>query len=371
VEQFVLGLVRSLGQLEGPEEYVVVAHRDAPEWLVPHLGPRQRIVPGPPPEPRGGLIRRARRRLEPGLHSRGFFESLGVDVVHFPYQSYVNCRLPTIYNPHDLQHRCFPEFFTKEQLAWRETMQSQGCRRADAVAAESEWVRGDVIREYGVDPGKVSAIPRGAPTELYEPPADAAVDDVRRRFGLPSGFAFYPAQSWPHKNHLRLVDALALLRDRDGLRVELVCTGRQTEHWERVEERLHDLGLETQVRHLGYVEPLELRALYRLAGFVVLPSLFEGGGFPVLEAFAEGAPIACAEATALPEVGGDAVLLFDPEQVDVIADAVRRMATDEELRATLLRRGDERIKRFRWQRTAEAYLALYRHVAGQAPSTAA
>jgi len=267
--------------------------------------------------------------------------------------------------PHDLQHRHFPEFFTREQLAWRETMQSQGCRRADAVAAESEWARQDVIREYGVDPGKVFAIPRGTPTELYEPLTEAAADDVRRRFGLPSGFAFYPAQSWPHKNHLRLVEALALLRDRHGLRVELVCTGRQTGHWAKVEERLRDLGLETQVRHLGYVEPLELRALYRLAGFVVLPSLFEGGGFPVLEAFAEGTPVACADATALPEVGGNAVLLFDPVSVASVSDTLSRLATDEGLRGTLRSLGQERIRLFTWDRTAATYRALYRRVAGR------
>ena len=371
VEQFVLGLVKSLGRLtDGPEEYVVVAHRDAPTWLEPWLGPNQRLVVGTPPP---GRVRRALRRASrrSPLATDGFFESLGVVAVHFPYQSFVDCRLPTIYNPHDLQHRHYPEFFTKEQLAWRETMQSQGCRRADAVAAESEWARQDVIRQYGVDPAKVNAIARGAPTELYPPPSEEAVADVRRRLELPEAFAFYPAQTWPHKNHLRLVEALELLRTRDGLRVHLVCTGKTTEHWREIQTRLGELRLEDQVRHLGYVEPVELRALYRLAQFVVVPSLFEGGGFPLLEAFAERTPVACSAATALPETGGDAVLLFDAVSVDGIAEALRRMTTDEELRATLQRRGDERIKHFRWQRTAEAYLDLYRRVARRAASAAA
>ena len=236
VEQFVLGLVRSLGRLtDGPEEYVVVAHRDAPTWLEPWLGPNQRLVVGPP---RPDTLQRALRRLtrQPPLATDGFFESLGVAVTHFSYQSYVDCRLPTVYNPHDLQHRHYPEFFAPEQLAWRETVHSLALRHAAAVAAESYWAAEDIVREYAVDPGKVYVVPRGAPTDLYEPPAEAVVEDVRRRFSLPQGFALYPARAWPHKNHLRLIEALAVLRD-GGVRLDLVCTGKPTGHSSQVEAR--------------------------------------------------------------------------------------------------------------------------------------
>ncbi len=368
VEQFVLGLVRSLGRLtDGTEEYVVVSHRDAPAWLEPWLGSNQHLVAGPPHP--GGLQRAVRRvsRQSP-LATDGFFESLDVAVAHFPYQSYVDCRLPTVYNPHDLQHRHYPEFFAAEQLAWRETVHSLALRRATAVAAESRWAAEDIVREYAVDPGKVFVVPRGAPTDLYEPPPDALLEEVRRAFSLPRDFALYPARAWPHKNHLRLVEALALLRDRDGVHLDLVCTGRPTEHWSQVEGRARELGLESQVHALGFVEPPVLRALYRLARMVVVPSLFEGGGFPVLEAFYEGTPVACSRATCLPETAGDAALLFDPQSVGEIAEALRRLVADGDLRASLAERGAKRIALFDWEKTARAYRALYRKVAGFALS---
>lgn len=144
-----------------------------------------------------------------------------------------------------------------------------------------------------------------------------------------------------------------------------MCTGTQNQFWPNIERRRRELKLEGQVRFLGFVQPAELRALYHLSEFVVLPSLFEGGGFPVLEAFREGAPVACSAATALPEYGGDAVLLFDASSVDSIAGALRRMHAEPSLRLSLRRRGAERIRCFPWDRTARAYRALYRKAAGR------
>jgi glycosyltransferase involved in cell wall biosynthesis len=300
-------------------------------------------------------LRRARGRGP--LDSDGFLESLGVDVVHFPYQSYVECALPTVYNPHDLQHRHFPEFFEPEQLAWRERVQGTALGRADAVAAESRWTADDVIREYGVDPARVHVLPRGAPTALFDVD-EAALESL----DLPSPFVLYPAASWPHKNHLRLVEALAELASR-GVPLSLVCTGARTPHWNEVERRVGELGLGERVRHLGFVEPGALRALYRRAELAIVPSLFEGGGFPVLEAFAEGTPVACADATALPEVAGDGALLFDPTSPTAIADALARLHRSEPLREELRHRGAERIRRHDWADTAGAYADLYRRVA--------
>lgn len=389
VEQFIIGLVHSLGQLDdGPEEYIIISPWQDPDWLEPYLGPNQRIVPGLKPQlgrmeslkrllgplrsAAGKLWRGARRLVlgppKPSLskvpESDGFYESLGADVVHFPYQSFVRCSLPMIYNPHDLQHLHYPQFFTQQQIAWRETIYPAGCRYAQAIAAESQWVKDDIVRHYGIDPGKIYVIPRGSPTELYKPITDKLLMDVKQKFRLPQTFALYPAQTWPHKNHIRLLEAIKLLRAQDGLCINLVCTGKKNDFWPTIEKRIRELKLEERVHFLGFVSPTELRALYHWAQFVVFPSLFEGGGFPVLEAFREGTPVTCSAVTSLPEYGGNAVLLFDPSSVESIAEAVRRMNTEPELRATLRERGSERIRLFKWERTVKVYRALYRKVAG-------
>ena len=109
----------------------------------------------------------------------------------------------------------------------------------------------------------------------------------------------------------------------------------------------------------------ELRALYRLASFVVFPSLFEGAGFPILEAFKEGTPVTSSGVTSIPEYAGDAALFFDPDSVESIARAIERMHDDAATRVELAKRGSERIKRFSWDRTARAYRAVYRKIGGQ------
>lgn len=390
VDQFTMGLIHSLGRLQdGPEQYSIIAHWLDPGYLAPYIGPNQRIVPGP----RGTRTQLAKRRARLALgpvyalgrkvwraarpaasaesfpaqvpESQGFFESLDVDLVHFPYQKFVRCNLPTIFNPHDLQHLHHPEFFTPDQIAWRETLYRAACREAQAVAVDSNCGKDDVVNFYSVHPAILYVIPPGPATGLYEAVDHASVASVRRKFRLPESFALYPAQTWPHKNHMRLLEALALLRDRDRLTISLVCTGVKNEHWPNVRQHMRELRLQDSVRFLGFVGTTEMRALYRLAQFVIFPSLFEGAGLPVLEAFAEGAPVACSAVTSLVEYGGDAVLPLDPTSVEGIAEAIRRMAADAGLRASLRERGLARARLFSWERAAKAYRALYRKVAGR------
>ena len=121
----------------------------------------------------------------------------------------------------------------------------------------------------------------------------AQIEEARQRLALPATYALYPAVTWPHKNHLRLLDALAELRDQRGLVVNLVCTGAKYEsHWPKIEQRIKDLNLASQVRFLGFLSEADLRAVYRLAQFLVLPSLFEADSCPIHEAWSEGLPVA-------------------------------------------------------------------------------
>ena len=245
--------------------------------------------------------------------SDGFYESLGCDLIHFPYQMFALCALPSVFNPHDLQYRHFPQFFTVRELAWREMMYRGGCNLAQAVAVGSQWVKEDVVRQYHISPDKIQVIPWAPPTTALEAPSAEAVERVRKRYALSAPFAFYPAMGWEHKNHLRLLEALALLRDREGLRVNLVCTvSPASPFYARIRGGCEELKLGDQVQFLGLVLREELRSLYRLAQFVVVPTLFEAASGPVFEAWQDRAPVACSTATSLPEQAGDAALLFDP-----------------------------------------------------------
>jgi glycosyltransferase involved in cell wall biosynthesis len=297
--------------------------------------------------------------------SDGFYEGLGCDVLHFPTQPFILCALPTIYNPHDLQHLHYPQFWTAGELARRETVYRSACHYSNTVVVGSEWIKNDVVRQYGVHPDKVQIIPWAPPTAQY-PEVDAKqLEEARGRLALPEVFAFYPAVTWPHKNHIRLFEALAELRDCRGLVVNLVCTGARYEsHWPKVEASLKELRLEKQVTFLGFLSEADLRVVYRSAQFLMLPTLFEADSCPIHEAWSEGLPVASSSHTALPDQVGDAGLLFDAADVSAIADAIRRMATEPELRGDLVSRGHRRVKDFDWERTAKAYRAVYRRAAG-------
>ena len=384
VEQFLMSLIGALGRLDdGPEQYVLVARPDNQERLAGGMASNQRLLVRPRGRAKSTIVPRSGRlaevlspwylRLQYLLHgaaafaipeSDGFFESLACDVVHFPFQHFESTKLPSLYNPHDLQHRHFPEFFSKAEVARRDVLHGTACRLATVVVAESFAAKSDIIEQYAVPQEKVVAIPRGAPTIFYRSTVADDLEAIRRRYALPQRFMFYPAQYWPHKNHARLLQALALLRDRHRLVTHLVCTGRPAHDWPRIRAQARELKLGEQVSFLGYIDAGDLRALYRLTDFLVLPSLFEGGGFPLLEAFQEGVPVACSSVTSLPEYGGDAVLLFDPLSVEGMAEAIRKMWCGSDLRESLRARGTARARRFTWQQTARTYRALYRKVAG-------
>jgi glycosyltransferase involved in cell wall biosynthesis len=144
-----------------------------------------------------------------------------------------------------------------------------------------------------------------------------------------------------------------------------VLPGRPTEHEAELRTLAERMGVADRVRFLGWVSGEELESLYASATCFVLPSLIEGFGLPVLEAMARGIPVACSDRPALPEVVGDAAVLFDPTNQRAVTDAVRRLVTDAELRQTLSARGLERARQFTWRRTAEETLASYRRAIGE------
>ena len=382
-----LGLTRGLLQLrDGDEEYVFLVSAEGAAWLEPYADPSTFLRATAP-----GWIESARAEAsKPGLarsivegrawrtamqfrpanwppipKSDGTAESAGVDLIHFVAQSAFLTDLPSIYHPHDLQHVHLPNNFTSWRRRRRELEYGTFCRQAAVVAVTSEWVRRDVIDHFDLPEEKVAVVPWAPPTLAYEAPDEEALISASKRLELPPRFLFYPAQAWPHKNHLALFRALARLRDEDGLTVSLVCTGGDHAYAAELLDQRRALGLDEQVRWLGYVSPDDLRALFELCDGVVVPTLFEAASGPVWEAFVAGAPVACSNVTSLPAQAGDAAIVFDAHDESALVDAVRRLWLDDSLRRTLALKGRERVSQFTWERTAKHFRAHYRRIAGR------
>jgi glycosyltransferase involved in cell wall biosynthesis len=288
--------------------------------------------------------------------------------MHFTQQMAFFTSLPSIYHPHDLQHVHLPQYFTRRGRWARENAYRRFCKRADIVAVGTSWVKDDIVAHFGLPKEKVEVIPLAPPLDVYDPVDNATVLACATRLQLPKEFIFYPAQTWPHKNHIGLLEALALLRDRYGIAVPLVSSGRQTEFYPRIVRRATELGLFDHCRFLGFTNPTDLQCVYKLCRGVVIPTKFEAASFPLWEAFTAGAPAACANVTSLPAQAGDAALLFDPNDPGEMADVIYRLWADDALRQTLVRRGRENVERFSWDRTARTFRAHYRRL-GRRPLT--
>lgn len=393
VEQWVIGLASGLSTLtDGPERYRFLVYPGAGGWLAPYLSGPASLVEAADGPPADDLPSRVRRRVGAALPwlrwlwrrisragalrvtdagalppAEGTLEAMGVQLIHFPFQSGTSTPLPTIYQPWDLQHRHLPDFFSPSTIRWREETYRALCANAALVVTASRWTKRDVMDSYGVPAERIAVVNVPPPLSAYEQVSDEELPEVAARLRLPSRFLLYPAQAWPHKNHLRLVAAVARVRER-GLDVPVVSTGRVSGEVAEIERQARRAGVGDLVQFTGFVGPSDLDAVYRLAAGLVFPSLFEGWGLPIVEAFASDLPVACSNVTSLPDLVGDAAIVFDPVDVAAIASAMETLWTDVERRDELVRRGRARVAGLTWPGAARRMRAHYRRVLGVAPS---
>ncbi len=386
VESLLVGLAGGISRLEdGPEEYLFLAYEGQDDWLRPHLAGNAWALHVPwGPTSVAGTIRRSLKAQLPVLASAwrhrpdlirprskppasdGTIERAGADVMHFTWQAGFLTNVPSIYHPHDLQHVHLPRFFSPEQLRWRDRWYRALSAQATLVAVASSWTKTDVEKHLNLSPDKVVVVPLAPPTAEYQVPTDEEAGATAIRLNLPSDYIFYPAQTWPHKNHIGLLEVLADLRSRLGVAIPLVASGRQNEFFPEIVKRESELGLGGQVTWLGFVTPLDLQVLYSKARAVVIPSRFEAASGPLWEAFQAGVAAACSNVTSLPEQAGAAALIFDPDDREGFATAVFRVWNEPDLRRVLIERGRERVRPLSWDRTARTFRAYYRQLGRKA-----
>ena len=227
-------------------------------------------------------------------------------------------------------------------------------RSAHRVITISGSARDDLVANFDLPHEKIDVAPLG----VRVPEPAAAPPDLRERLQLGDDpLVLCVAQKRPYKNLGVLIRAMSELGEQSAT---LVLPGAPSAHEAELRTLAETLGVAERVRFLDWVSEPDLDGLYRLATCFVLPSLIEGFGLPVLEAMARDVPVACSNRPALPEVVGDAAVLFDPEDQSAVTAAINRLLTDNDLRSRLVALGRERVRLFPWERTAEATVASYR-----------
>jgi glycosyltransferase involved in cell wall biosynthesis len=288
----------------------------------------------------------------------------GVDLVHsLASTAPVWGRFRRIVTVHDLIYARFPEAHAGIRDKGMKVLVPWAARRSDRVIADSQSTREDLMGLLGIPGERIDVVPLGLGTVRRA--AALSEPEVRARFDLGDRRVILSLSAKrPHKNLMTLLGALAELPAES--RPVLVLAGYPTAHEKELRERASALGVDGDVRFPAWVSAEELEGLWGLARAFVFPSLYEGFGLPVLEAMARGVPVACSNASSLPEVAGDAALLFDPHDQSALALALQRLLDDAALAEDLRARGLARAREFTWERTARLTLESYaRALAGR------
>jgi glycosyltransferase involved in cell wall biosynthesis len=264
---------------------------------------------------------------------------------------------------HDLIYARFPEAHSGIRDKGMRVLVPAAARRSRRVIADSRSTRDDLVSLLGLEPAKIDVVPLGLGTVARDRPL--AEDELRARLQLGERRILLSLSAKrPHKNLAALIGALALIPAEQ--RPLLVIPGYPTWYEQELRERAEAAGVVGDVRLLGWLSGPELEGLWAIAEGFVFPSLYEGFGLPVLEAMARGVPVACSDASSLPEVAGDAAVLFDPHDEAAIAAAVRRLLEQPAEAERLRRMGLERAREFTWERTARMTLDSYARALGSA-----
>jgi glycosyltransferase involved in cell wall biosynthesis len=264
---------------------------------------------------------------------------------------------------HDLNYKIVPDTHFGVRGVGMRVLVPLAARRSRRLLVDAESTREDLHRHLGTPREKVDVAPLAA--RVPADPATTPEPDLRARLDLGDRqLVLSLSAKRPHKNLARLFRAVAALDP--ARRPVLAVPGYPTPHEDELRRLARELGIADLVRMPAWLPAADLEGLYRIASCAAFPSLYEGFGLPVLEAMARGVPVACSNRSSLPEVAGDAALVFDPEDVEAIGAALETLLTDPSLADRLREAGRKRAALFTWERTAELTVASYRRALGSA-----
>jgi glycosyltransferase involved in cell wall biosynthesis len=280
-----------------------------------------------------------------------------LDLVHSPHPLMVPSRTGRhVVTLHDLFFLKRPEATRAEIRRDYTRLVREHVRRADGVICVSHFTAAEARASLDVEPGKLVVVPNGVHEAFRTPASEAEIEAALTRTALPRGGLIYVGSAEERKNLPRLIRAYRELSSRRSATPPLILVGPGPGWPERLPPRPG--GVHTA----GHLAVGDLRGLMAASKALVLASLEEGFGLPVVEAMAAGLPVVCSRGSALEEVAGGAACLVEPLEVASIAAGLERVLDDEDLAASLRRRGHERSRAFDWDRSARQTLDFYERV---------
>jgi len=294
----------------------------------------------------------------------------GVDLVHVPYFAPpLVAGTKAVVTIHDLIPLVLPAYRESAWVRLYTRLVTAGARRAAAIVTDSRSSRDDILHLLGVPSSRVHLVHLAA-DEAFRPVADGKqVERVRERYGLPRQYVLYLGGFDQRKNLGTLLAAYATLGKDVSGRAKLVIAGqlpsRDTDFFPDPRRQVQTHGLGDRVIFLGWVPEEDKPALYSGATLFVYPSLYEGFGLPVLEAMCCGTAVIASNSASLPEIAGNAAVLFDPHDVEGLAEAINALLQHPDRRERLAAKGLDRARFFSWEKTVAQTIEVYESVIGK------
>ena len=284
-----------------------------------------------------------------------------VDVLHVQYTAPPFAPCPIVTTIHDLAFEHLPQTFNRRSWMQLRLTVRHTARRAAHIITVSEYSRDDISATYGVEAERITVTPEAAAAHFAPVTSESELKRVRKSYGIQRDYILSLCSIQPRKNLVRLIEAYSDLRQShpDALLPQLVLAGKKGWLESEIFRSAERSPFKSDILFTGYVPDNDLPALYSAAICFAYPSYFEGFGLPVLEAMQCGTPVIAADRTSLPEIVGNAGILFDPFSKEELIKAMARLIDDRSVRAALRLQGIERAKLFNWSATARSTLQVY------------
>jgi glycosyltransferase involved in cell wall biosynthesis len=352
---YVQNLLKELVRLDDDAEYVTLCYARDVDWLTA-LGPRIHPV----------VTRADNYSLREQIEVPWRLWRAGVSLFHAPhYVLPILVPCPAVVTIHDCIHLMFPQYLPNRlAIFYARFFMWWATRRAGRILTVSDASKRDILRFCRIPADKVTVIHNAIDDRFRVPPPDDEMARIRERFQLHEPFVLYVGNVKPHKNLVRLIEAVHHLHENGYDELKLLVIGSDISKYAELRRAVHTHNLHRYVRFLGFVPDRTLHILYRLASVFAFPSLYEGFGLPPLEAMACGVPVVTSNTSSLPEVVGDAAVLVDPTDSRAIAEGLAHVLADRNLRGVLQQRGIARAASFSWREAARAVRAIYGEILG-------
>jgi glycosyltransferase involved in cell wall biosynthesis len=286
-----------------------------------------------------------------------------LSLFHVPvqYSPIYKTKIPVIITMHDLQEYHYPEFFSFKEKLFRKINNKFSIQDSDRIIVSFNHVKNDILKHFKVREEKISVCPPPFADNWFADTKETDWITLSKKYNLNKNFILYPAATWKHKNHPRLLAAIKNIVE-EKKDIHLVCTGKKTDFYKTIQNKIREYNLSEIVHFFGIVPEEDLIGLYKNAGLVVIPTLYEAGSGPLYEAMRYGIPVICSNVTSLPETIGSSEFVFNPNDGEEMIKKIKMGLFDDDYRKRNIQNSIEKMEKFRQINFYDNFVKAYKKI---------